>query len=71
MSLLEFHMLAYEFLKLRQELLIIIFIINVIIGTRHGAIIFFSQVTYENLCLYFTTITWLTCRPLNKSLQLH
>jgi hypothetical protein len=31
MSLLQFHMLAYEFLKLQQELLIIIFIISVII----------------------------------------
>jgi hypothetical protein len=31
MSLLQFHMLAYEFFKLQQELLIIIFIISVII----------------------------------------
>jgi hypothetical protein len=45
MSLLQFYMLAYEFLKLQQELLIVIFIIIiVIIGTQRGAIIFFSQV---------------------------
>jgi hypothetical protein len=48
MSLLQFHMLAYEILKLQQELLIIIFIFSiiiiiVIIGTQRGAIIFFSQ----------------------------
>jgi hypothetical protein len=30
---LQFHMLAYEFLKLHQELLIIIFIVSVIIIT--------------------------------------
>jgi hypothetical protein len=45
MSLLQFHMLAYEFLKLEEELLIIIFIISiVIVGTRCGVVIFFSQV---------------------------
>jgi hypothetical protein len=31
MSLLQFHMLAYQFLKLQQELLIIIFIVSIII----------------------------------------
>jgi hypothetical protein len=47
MSLLQFYMLAYEFLKLQQELLIVIFIIIiVIIGTQRGAIIFFSQVNF-------------------------
>jgi hypothetical protein len=54
MPLLQFHMFAYEFLKLQQELLIIIFIISiiiiiVIIGTRHGAIIFFSQVIFYSV----------------------
>jgi hypothetical protein len=44
-------MFVYEFLKLQQELFIIIFIISVIIiiiiiGTLHGAIIFFSQVIF-------------------------
>jgi hypothetical protein len=51
MSLLQFYMLAYKFLKLQQELLIIIFIVSiiniiVIVGTRYGAIIFFSQVNF-------------------------
>jgi hypothetical protein len=51
MSLLQFHMLAYEFLKLQEELLIIIFIVSIIIiivivETRHGAIIFFSEVIF-------------------------
>jgi hypothetical protein len=36
-------MFVYEFLKLQQELFIIIIII---IGTLHGAIIFFSQVIF-------------------------
>jgi hypothetical protein len=48
MSLLEPHMLAYEFLKLLQELLIIIFIVSVIIiivGTLCRAIIFFNQLS--------------------------
>jgi hypothetical protein len=52
MSLLQFQMLAYEFFKLQQELLIIIFIIGVIIiiaifETSRGAIIFFDQ---DNFC---------------------
>jgi hypothetical protein len=46
MSLLQFHMLAYEFLKLQQEFLIIIFIVNIIIRTRHETIIFFRQVNF-------------------------
>jgi hypothetical protein len=51
MSLLQFHMLAYEILKFQQELLIIIFIISiiiiiVIIGTRCGVIIFLSQANF-------------------------
>jgi hypothetical protein len=33
MSLLQFHMFAYEFLKLYQELLIIIIIIIIDVGT--------------------------------------
>jgi hypothetical protein len=44
MSLLQFYMLAYEFLKLQQENLIVILIISVIIidiGTWRRAIIFF------------------------------
>jgi hypothetical protein len=52
MSLLQFHMLAYEFLKLQQKFLIIIFIVNIIIiiiiiiRTRHETIIFFRQVNF-------------------------
>jgi hypothetical protein len=50
MSLLQFHMLAYEFMKLLQEHLIIIFIasiiIIIIIKTLCKAIIFFNQLSF-------------------------
>jgi hypothetical protein len=47
MSLLQFHMLAYEFMKLLQEHLIIIFIASIIIiKTLCKAIIFFNQLSF-------------------------
>jgi hypothetical protein len=65
MSLLQFHLIAYEFFKLQQELLIIIFIFSIIIiGTRRGAIIFFNQ---GNFCSATTGYSGLGNRTIRFS----